>query len=91
MFPHPWLDFPASWLNGSLRDVLREVNAGIVWRFLGIAQYSSKKAQLLGCSWANHLRLSSQAKGKGQSTHGVVSFSLMSPVLSTVCHRVTFS
>lgn len=59
-----------------------EGNAGSVWRLLGIAQCSTKKAQLLGCS---------QAKGKGQSTHGVVCFSLMSPVLSTVCHGVTVS
>lgn len=30
---------------------------GIVWKFIGIALFSSEKAQLLGCSWVNLLTL----------------------------------
>lgn len=53
LFQCHWLDFPDFWLNGRIRDIL-----GIVWKFLGIALFSSEKARLLGCSWVNLLMLS---------------------------------
>lgn len=68
---------------------------GMAWRLPGMAQDSRQRAQLLGCSWTNHLRVSlrpsSQAEGKGQSTQGAACFSLMSPLLSTGCHGGTSS